>query len=65
VLRIPGAALAATGVHSGELLVVTEGGALTDAVSCSAADGRVRLVAQGSSVAHAKGHIAFVNLQAH
>jgi hypothetical protein len=59
VLRIPAAALSAAGVRPGDLLVATEGGALTDAITCSAAGCRVRFVAAGPRVAHAEGHIAF------
>jgi hypothetical protein len=59
VLRLPGAALRAAGVRPGDLLVATEGGGLTEAVSCSAAGCRVRLVAQAPSAAHIEGHIAF------
>jgi hypothetical protein len=60
LLRIGAAALAGVGVRPGDLLVATEGGALTDAVSCSAAGCNVRFVAEGPSQAHAEGHIAFV-----
>lgn len=59
VLRLPAATLKAAGVRPGDLLVATEGGGLTDAVSCSASGCRVRLVAQGPAVAHIEGHIAF------
>jgi hypothetical protein len=59
VLRIPASAIAAAGARPGDLLVATEGGALTDAISCTAAGCRVRLVAIGPAVAHAEGHIAF------
>ena len=59
VLRLKAAALKAAGVRPGDLLVATEGGALTDAVSCSAAGCQLRFVATGPKVAHAEGHIAF------
>ena len=59
VLRLPAAALKAAGVRPGDLLVATEGGALTDAVSCSADGCHVRFVAAGPKVAHSEGHIAF------
>jgi hypothetical protein len=59
VLRLPAAALREAGVRPGDLLVATEGRGLTEAVSCSAAGCRVRLVAQGPAVAHVEGHIAF------
>ena len=59
VLRIRAAALRAAGIHPGDLLVATEGGGLTDAVSCSGLGCRVRLVAEGPRIAHVEGHIAF------
>jgi hypothetical protein len=59
VLRLPAVALKAAGVRPGDLLVAAEGGALTDAIRCSAAGCRVRFVADGPAVAHAEGHIAF------
>jgi hypothetical protein len=60
LLRIGAAALAAAGVRPGDLLVATEGGALTDAVSCTTAGCNIRYVADGPSQAHVEGHIAFV-----
>ena len=62
VLRKRGAALKAAGVRAGDLLVASEGGGLTDAVSCSAVGCRVRLVAEGPTIAHVEGHIAFGRL---
>ena len=59
VLRIPAGALRAAGARPGDLLVATEGGALTDAISCTATGCAVRLVAIGPAIAHAEGHIAF------
>jgi hypothetical protein len=56
VLRLPVASLA---VRAGELLVATEGGALTDAVACGRTRCSVREVAAGPTIAHAEGHIAF------
>ena len=61
----PGAAPPAAGIHSGELLVATEGGALTDAVSPTANRCHVRLVAHRPSVAQAEGDIALASLEAH
>lgn len=61
VLRIRRSALTAAGVRPGDLLVATEGGALTDAVSCSSVACRVRLVADGPAVAHGEGHIVFAS----
>ena len=60
LLRIGASALAASGVRPGDLLVATEGGALTDALSCTAAGCTVRYVADGPSQAHVEGHIAFI-----
>jgi hypothetical protein len=59
VLRIGAAALRAARVRSGDLLVATEGGALTDAIRCMSLGCAVRLVAKGPAVAHIEGHIAF------
>jgi hypothetical protein len=59
VLRITAAALAGAGVHAGDLLVATEGGALADAISCGAQTCHVRRVADGPAIAHGEGHIAF------
>jgi hypothetical protein len=59
VLRLSGSVLEAAGARPGDLLVATEGGALTDAVSCTSSGCRVRFVAKGPAVAHAEGHIAF------
>jgi hypothetical protein len=60
VLRIDRAALVAAGVRPGDLLVATEGGALTDAIRCGSKRCSVRHVASGPAIAHAEGHIAFV-----
>ena len=62
VLRLSHAALVAAGVRPGDLLVATEGGALTDDVRCSAAGCQLRHVANGPKIAHAEGHIAFAAL---
>jgi hypothetical protein len=59
VLRIVAGDLRKAGVRAGDLLVSTEGGALTDAISCSTNACRTRLVAQGPAIAHGEGHIAF------
>jgi hypothetical protein len=59
VLRIPAAALRQAGVRAGDLLVSTEGGALTDDISPSGTGYRIRLIAQGPMIAHGEGHIAF------
>jgi hypothetical protein len=61
VLRIRAAALRAAGVRPGDLLVTTEGGALTDDVRCTSTGCRVRYVADGPAKAHVEGHIAFAS----
>jgi hypothetical protein len=58
VLRIGYRALARAGVRPGDLLIASEGGAPTDAVTC-AASCRVRHVADGPVGAHVEGHVAF------
>jgi hypothetical protein len=58
ILRLGNTALTAAGVRPGDLLVATEGGALTDAIRCSRSC-RVRHVADGPAVAHLEGHIVF------
>lgn len=58
VLRLPRAALAAAGVHPGDLLAGTEGGARTIAVTCTTSC-RVRDVAAGPRLAHIEGHVVF------
>lgn len=55
-----GLTVARLGVRPGDLLIATEGGALTDAVSCGRTRCRVREVAAGPAIAHPEGHIAFV-----
>jgi hypothetical protein len=59
ILRLAAGALRSAGVHPGDLLVSTEGGALTDTITCSADACQTRLVAHGPAIAHGEGHIAF------
>jgi hypothetical protein len=59
ILRIRAAALRAAGVRPGDLLVAAEGGALTDAIRCTARACTVRYVAAGPGIAHGEGHITF------
>ncbi len=59
ILRLTAGALRSAGVTPGDLLVSTEGGALTDAISCSADACQTHLVAKGPAIAHGEGHIAF------
>ena len=56
VLRL---SVAQTGARAGDLLVATEGGALTDLVRCGPQRCSVRELAAGPTEAHAEGHIAF------
>ena len=59
LLRISYSQLAAAGVRPRDLLVTTEGGALTDAVRCGRVRCSVRYVANGPPKAHIEGHIGF------
>jgi hypothetical protein len=56
ILRLSSAALTATGVQEGDLLVATEGAGLTVAVHCDVAC-TVTRVADGSPGGHIEGHI--------
>jgi hypothetical protein len=58
LLRLPASTLVAAGVHGGDLLVATEGGATMIAVSCQATC-RVTTVVSTPSTSHGEGHIAF------
>jgi hypothetical protein len=58
ILGIPHAALSAVGVRAGDLLAVSEGGAVTIAVTCQRSC-RVRRVATGPDRAHIEGHVTF------
>jgi hypothetical protein len=62
ILRLTTGQLHSVGVHPGDLLVATEGGADTVAIRCRREKKRcgVRLVAHGPAVTHAEGHIAFI-----
>lgn len=60
LLRVSFAALRAAGVRPFDLVVATEGGAKTDAVSCGERTCTVRRVADGPAIAHAEGHIGVV-----
>jgi len=60
ILRLSAADLARAGIRAGDLLVATEGGALTIDVRCAAAC-TVRYVAAGPAIAHPEGHIAFAS----
>jgi hypothetical protein len=58
LLRLSASALAAAGVHDGDMLAATEGGATMVAVSCQATCQVVTVVGT-SSTSHGEGHIAF------
>jgi hypothetical protein len=58
VLRLAGGALLAGGARPGDLVVATEGGAQTVAVSCPATC-TVQHVADGPTATHAEGHVVF------
>jgi hypothetical protein len=58
LLRVSSAALSAAGASPGDLLVATEGGARTDAISCGQGACETRHVADGPAIAHPEGHIA-------
>ncbi|HEY3727705.1 MAG TPA: hypothetical protein VGL51_11055 [Solirubrobacteraceae bacterium] len=60
VLGLAHATLTGAGVRSGDLLVVTEGGASTIAVTCTSSC-RVRTVASGPRRAHIEGHVVFTD----
>ena len=59
ILRLPGADLLRAGARPGDLVVVSEGGALTVLLRCSAAC-TVRQIADGPPPAHIEGHVIFV-----
>jgi hypothetical protein len=58
ILGLSHAALASAAVKPGDLLVVTEGGAATVAITCRQAC-QVRRVAGGPAPAHVEGHVVF------
>jgi hypothetical protein len=60
LLGLSSGKLSAQGVRAGDLLVATEGGARVDAIRCSQTSCSVKHVADGPSVAHGEGHIAFL-----
>lgn len=60
VLQLSADALRRAGVRRGDLLVATEGGAQTDAITC-ARTCRTRHVADGPAIAHLEGHIVFTS----
>lgn len=60
ILGTSAAQLRAAQIRSGDLLVATEGGALTLAVRCGKGGCGAREVGSGPSVAHAEGHIVFI-----
>jgi hypothetical protein len=59
ILRLPAAELTSAGIHAGELIVASEGGAQTIVINCSATTCTVRHIADGPAAAHVEGHIVF------
>ncbi|HEY2317123.1 MAG TPA: hypothetical protein VGH67_02410 [Solirubrobacteraceae bacterium] len=59
ILGLSRTALARAGIGPGDLLVVSEGGAETVAVRCTARACGVRHVANGPPIAHIEGHVVF------
>jgi hypothetical protein len=59
VLRLSGTDLTAMDVRPGDLLVASEGGALTVAVRCTGTACTLRYIADGPAVAHLEGHLVF------
>jgi hypothetical protein len=59
LLTVSYRALRRAGVKPGDMLVASEGGTYTDAVSCSKGGCSERYVATGPPEAHGEGHIAF------
>ncbi len=59
LLRLPSAQIAAAGVHDGDLLVATEGGATMVAVRCGPLCTTIPVVAKATK-AHGEGHLAFI-----
>ena len=59
ILRLPRAELTRPGIHAGELVVASEGGAQTIVIDCSATACTVRHIADGPAAAHVEGHIVF------
>jgi hypothetical protein len=59
ILRLSGAELTRAGVHAGDLVVSSEGGAQTIVIKCSATTCTVRHIADGPAAAHVEGHIVF------
>jgi hypothetical protein len=60
LLGLVASTLRAAGVREGDLVVTSEGGALTDAVRCGPVRCSVRYVADGPPKAHIEGHIGFI-----
>jgi hypothetical protein len=59
ILQLSGPELLRAGVHPGDLLVATEGGAKTIAVHCSVSCA-VKYIADGPAISHGEGHILIV-----
>jgi hypothetical protein len=64
VLRLRASALLGAGMLPEDLLLAaTEGGAPTDAVSCTVSGCRVRNVAVGPAIAHTERHIGSAKIR--
>jgi hypothetical protein len=60
LLALSRSTLLSAGARPGDLLIASEGGVKTDALSCGRGGCRVRHVADGPAVAHGEGHIAIL-----
>jgi hypothetical protein len=62
ILRMTAAQLRSAGVRAGDLLVATEGSALTSDIRCGTGC-TVRSIGSGPFITHSEGHIAFLGLK--
>jgi hypothetical protein len=60
ILALTHVTLTSLGVHAGDLLAVSEGGARTVVVTCTRHRCRARLIALGPARAHVEGHVSFL-----
>lgn len=63
ILRLSAAQLRSAGVVAGDLLIATEGSALTADMRCRGQGCSVFTIGQGPFVTHSEGHIAFLGLK--
>ena len=59
ILSVPRAALSAAGAQPGDLLTVSEAGAQTTVISCTATGCKQRFIGRGPTAAHVEGHLVF------